>query len=344
MTGAPPAEYARLDPPAELVELNACPACDSSLHEHLARWSPTPDIGAWIGLFPSDTPRTFRVCRSCALVFISPRPSEDSLARYYAEVCPANEAHWIPADAEGNPRYARYERKRFQRLERVVRRYHDAPRAVLDVGGQGGASLRPFLDAGAAGYVVDPGFAAYAEAGQPVAGYASLDDLLAHDVRVDCAFSLQTFEHLFAPLDVLTKIVSAVEPGGVVLIEVPFDLLHLDSLLDPPATPPPGELHAEHLNYWSPSSLEALARCCDLEVLDVASMLQIARWGGAIPSLTLVGRRVSVAGSTLAHLRSQVDRERRRVRFLQRQQALRDRVGEPVRRRLAGARALWRRR
>jgi SAM-dependent methyltransferase len=344
MTTVARAEYARLDPPAELVELAACPACGSGSHERLAHWSPTPDIGASIGLFPPDTPRTFRVCGSCTLVFISPRPSEGSLERYYTEVCPANEAHWAPGDAELNPRYARYERKRFQRLHRTVRRYHDAPRSVLDVGGQGGASLRPFLEAGAAGYVVDPGFATYASEAGHLSGFASLDDLLAHDVRVDCAFSLQTFEHLFAPARELTKIVRALAPDALVLIEVPLDLLHYDSLLDGPAAPLLGELHAEHLNYWSPSSLEALARCCGLDVLHIAPMLQIARWGGAIPSLTLVARRASVSSAAPARLRSELPRIRRRIRVLQRQEALRARLEELVTRPLARARAVWRRR
>jgi SAM-dependent methyltransferase len=253
------------------------------------------------------------------------------LARYYAEVCPANEAHWVPDDAEHNPRYARYERTRFRRLHRTIRRYHSAPSAVLDVGGQGGASLRAFVDAGASCYVVDPGLALYPPEGQRVAGYTTLDDLLADGVRLDCAFSLQTFEHLFAPAEVLAKIVSAVQPGGVVLIEVPFDLLHLDTLLDRPTMPPAGELHAEHLNYWTPSGLEALARCCGLDVLDVDPTLQIAKWGGAIPSLTFVGR-VSPSSSPSARVRSQIERERRRIRRVEREQAVRNRVDDFVRR------------
>jgi hypothetical protein len=230
----------------------------------------------------------FDLCASCGLVFLSPRYSADTLARYYAVTCPENELRTLPADHGTNPRYARRERARFLRLARLVRRHSPHAKLVVDVGASDGASLRPFLDAGARGIAIEPGLDARTPADARLEARPSLEALKAEGLEPDVVLSTQTFEHLLSPRLMARTALGTMADDGLLVVEVPYDLLWMNFMLEPAEPVLAG--HPEHLNFFTSDSLARLASIWGYDVVEVLVGSQIQKYGGLIPSITLVAR------------------------------------------------------
>jgi hypothetical protein len=280
-----------LEEPAE------CPGCGGGAWTTLRRHvTAEGDSACERGLLESGDEIAFELCASCGLVFLSPRFSADTLAFYYAVTCPANEPLILPADSGANPRYARRERARFARLARLVRRHHPHPRVVVDVGASDGASLRPFIDSGARGIAIEPGLDARVPADPRLEARRSLEALKAEGIEPDVVLSTQTFEHLRSPRLMARTALETMGDAGLLVVEVPYDLLAMNFMLDPSLPVRVG--HSEHLNFFTSDSLARAASSWGFVVVDVIVGAQIQKYGGLIPSITLVARpRGSMASS-----------------------------------------------
>lgn len=313
-----------LEQPAE------CPGCGeaswTTLRRHITL---AGDSACERGLLESGDEVAFELCAFCGLVFLSPRFSADTLACYYEVTCPANESRILPADSDTNPRYARRERARFARLARLVRRHDPHAKVVVDVGASDGASLLPFLDSGARGIAIEPGLDARVPADARLEARPSLEALKAEGIEPDVVLSTQTFEHLRSPRLMARTALETMGDAGLLVVEVPYDLLAMSFMLDPGEPVLVG--HSEHLNFFTSDSLARMASSWGYIVVDVLVGAQIQKYGGLIPSITLVARpRGSIARSrsaeqhnppeslakTLERDRPAVWRAQQRLRFL----------------------------
>lgn len=311
----------RLPVRRELEAVSSCPGCGSNALVELGPVEVAPQHHACaIGLLEPGDRLAYVLCQACGLVFLNPRYSKATLDRYYRETCPANEAITFPADRDENLRYERRERDRFERLARLARRHAASTATVADLGALDGASLVPFLREGSECFAIDPGFDARRPATAGIQGVPSLEAFGSPGRQADLLLSTQTFEHLADPGAVIRDCAGALRPRGVLVLELPFDLLTA-AILEP--LPEVG--HPEHINFFAPLSLRRLAGVARLVVVDVIVGAQRHKYGGLIPSVTLVARRDSErrgsdAGTpvTRGDLQREVAAARSRVRLAQR--------------------------
>jgi Methyltransferase domain len=307
-----------------------CPGCGEGSWRTVRRHvTEADDLAFGRGLLELGDELAFELCAHCGLVFLSPRFSPDTLDRYYTVTCPENELRTLPADRETNPRYARRERARFLQLARLVRRHRPDAKLLVDVGALDGASLRPFLDAGARGIVIEPGLDARVPADARIEARPSLDALQAEGLRPDVVISTQTFEHLLSPRMMAGTALQTMGEDGLLVVEVPYDLMWMNFMRDPAEPVRAG--HPEHLNFFTSDSLARMASVWGCVVVDVSPGAQIQKYGGLIPSITLVARPRGSASGSVAHDRlpplepfaQTLERDRPTVwRALQRQRIL----------------------
>jgi hypothetical protein len=158
----------------------------------------------------------------------------------------------------------------------------------VDVGASDGASLVPFLDSGARGIAIEPGLDARVTADARVEARPSLEALKAEGIEPDVVLSTQTFEHLRSPRLMARTALETMGDAGLLVVEVPYDLLAMNYILE--AGEPVQVGHSEHLNFFTSDSLARMASGWGYVVVDVSVGAQIQKYGGLIPSITLVAR------------------------------------------------------
>jgi Methyltransferase domain len=273
-----------------LEEAVECPGCGEGSWTTLRRHVTADGDPACVsGLLEPGDEVAFEMCGWCGLVFLSPRYSADTLARYYGVPLSLRASRrGMPADRDTNPRYARRERARFARLARLVRHHSPTAKIVVDLGANDGASLRPFLDGGARAIAIEPGLDAGIRADSRLEARPSLEALKEDGIEPDVVLSTQTFEHLPSPRAMARSALEAMGDGGVLVVEVPYELLWMGFLLD--SAEPVSARHSEHLNFFTSDSLARMAASWGASVIDVSVGAQIQMYGGLIPSITLIAR------------------------------------------------------
>ena len=312
----------RLPVRRELSEVIRCPCCDSPDRDTLRTQTfAASDQICQLGLLePGDVVRT-EICRLCGLVFKNPRFAGATLDAYYSVVCPANASRWRPADAYTNPVYEKRKAKRFEMNATRILKSGGPIRSVVDVGGQGGEALLPFLRRGIDAFLVDPAVATQPVLDSRIRSFESLGALAAAGLQVDAALSLHTLEHVTEPAVFLRAIGRTLMPGGRAYVEVPYDLAYMPDLFDV-SLPTPAHFHAEHVNFFSPRSLRALAEQSGFHVTKVEHVLLMQLYGGYPGALGLhlttgagdtptPPREVSGGGDARADVRSEAARGRR---------------------------------
>ena len=222
-----------------------CPACDAD---------------APAALYEKYGMRHVR-CGACATQYVSPRPDEATLARFYAES--ENYAYWaehvFPASAEA--RRERIFRPRAATAASLVRRHGVDGATLVEIG----AGFGLFCDEAA-------GTGAFARiiAVEPTPQLArvcrerGLDTIAAPyeqielDAPADLIAAFEVIEHLHDPARFLSWCHATLRPGGGVLLTCPnirgFETLLLGRESD--------AVDHEHLNLFHPASLTTLAERC----------------------------------------------------------------------------------
>lgn len=162
------------------------------------------------------------ICRGCGLMRLDPRWDLDSYIRMYSE------AYWPLTAGEQV-----LTESRFQRSVRRAQPFVDTltnwvqlrDKSLLEVGSSYGAglfALKPYAPAILRGYDYDQNFL---EMGRRLAGvelrHGGIDEAVATGERYDVVVLRHVFEHLQAPIEQARQIASLINPGGVLLIEVP---------------------------------------------------------------------------------------------------------------------------
>jgi len=209
----------------------------------------------------------FKRCDDCATIYMSPRPSEDVMADYYANS--ENYAYWakyiFPASEA-----ARREKIHKPWLQRVLG-YCDAfgvaRGTLLEVGPGFGTFAAVATASGEFSRVVavepTPELAqACRERGVEVIN-KRIEDLGGEVGRADVVVAFEVIEHLFEPRRFLEYIFPLIAPGGLLIVSCPNGLGFDIAILGAGAL----AVDAEHVNLFNPASLTRLLQDCGFEVL-----------------------------------------------------------------------------
>jgi hypothetical protein len=206
-------------------------------------------------------------CADCGAIFLDYRFSDKELSRLYkgyrGTEYNALRTEFEPAYAATASHYhcrAAY----LEAVESALSRYLPSQPRVLDWGGDSGINS-PFRFLAGKLHVYDiSGVEVCAEVTK-----VSREECLAN--AYDLIVCSQVLEHVSYPVRVLQEITSLLRPETILYLEVPLEEVFRTT----------GECTArgsakrhwhEHINFFSPTSLEALAQTCGLQILDYESM------------------------------------------------------------------------
>jgi SAM-dependent methyltransferase len=246
-------------------ESSACPACGSR------------DEGEFLRA-PGDDGREYRLaqCRACSLVFLNPRPTEDTVSLLYTEDYPQYQA---PARRAGTLRSLR--QKLLGHRERTL-----ADRipvrlggVLLDCGGGAGAVAAEMRDRGwdAVGMDFSPHAVAAARSHY---GLRAIEGTLPHPEvpanSLDAVTLRMVLEHVHDPAKLLRAAFDALRPGGWLCVAVP-NLAAWGFRAFGPAWFP---LRLPwHLSHFTPETLRRVVTSCGFAIEAVVTKGH-TRWMG----------------------------------------------------------------
>jgi len=163
----------------------------------------------------------FVQCPECGLIFLSPRPLEETIQDYYQpdyhpfSMAIEDDPYWVSCLLRRYDQYKRY---------RAVARHARKPGKILDIGCSTGIFLHSMQHHGWITYGVEP--SAFA------ANYAvqrfglNVMQMVLEEAKFDSNFfdvvSLwDVFEHIYDPSHTLAEIYRILKPGGLLLLNLP---------------------------------------------------------------------------------------------------------------------------
>ncbi len=254
----------------ERIVLKTCPACASGRIRSL--W----DVRREAGLF------RFVRCSVCGFVFVSPRPTVESLCAYYqrrSEPVGFDQRQSVFSPGADLVAQQKWEARRFLlQAERLG--LPNAPRSLLDVGAGFGIFSQEAQVAGYEVTLVEPSLGsqrvASALTGQAVVA-DSFEDLCSPGARYSVILMSQVLEHANDIGAWLQKAYHLLIPGGVLVVALPnFGSLFRRILKkkDPFVAVP------DHLNYFSPSNLSLALTRHGFRVERVSTWSRVSRSTG----------------------------------------------------------------
>lgn len=169
-------------------------------------------------------------CTRCGLVYITPRPTIEDMARYYATSYRTHYGSVGAIRADGtritpeSPDWEAYTDSRYQHQAELVAPLIKPGAKVLEMGCRYGRTLSLLAQQhGAIPYGIEPGEADAEKARQ--AGVdcftGTVENYEPGETRFDLIQSFHVLEHVHDPLAVLLRLRSWLAPGGKLLVEVP---------------------------------------------------------------------------------------------------------------------------
>lgn len=212
-------------------------------------------------------------CTVCGAIFLDYRFSEKELMRLYKDYrgseYNALRTEFEPAYAGTVPHY--HGRSAYlEAVESTLSPYLPSQPRVLDWGGDSGSNS-PFRFLAGSLHVYDiSGIEVCAEATK-----VSREECLAN--VYDLIVCSQVLEHVSYPVRVLQEITQLLRPETILYLEVPLEEV-FRTTGDCTARGSTKRHWHEHINFFSPASLEALARTCGLHILAYESMQVSLGW------------------------------------------------------------------
>jgi 2-polyprenyl-3-methyl-5-hydroxy-6-metoxy-1,4-benzoquinol methylase len=200
------------------------------------------------------------ICRRCGLVWANPLPVQKTVRTYYSEE--------YRQDYKGTP-----ERTLPQIHHaglRALFRYHEiAPllttgQTILDVGCGGGELVYLLRRLGFDATGIEPD-RSYSEAARSVLGLpvetGFVQDFDFTDGSFGAILMYHVLEHVDSPIAILARLTRWLRDDGVLILEVP----NIEARFEAPIT----RFHVAHLFYYSPETLQAVARASGFRVEEV---------------------------------------------------------------------------
>jgi SAM-dependent methyltransferase len=214
---------------------------------------------------------SFQSCVTCLTLYMSPRPSPDVMADYYAHS--ENYAYWakyiFPASEA-----TRREKIHKPWLERVIdacERFSVRRRTLFEVGPGFGTFAALAIASKAFERVVaiepTPELATACRARGVKVIERRIEEIVDELETADVLVSFEVIEHLFAPKKFFDRCAALLVPGGLLVLSCPnglgfdIELLGADALA----------VDAEHVNLFNPDSLSRLLEDSGFGVLDVST-------------------------------------------------------------------------
>lgn len=256
-----------------------CPLCASGDHFLLQRTE---------GLLPDDRivratlaaagdVLRFHMCRRCELIFRTPRPSGAALDEYYKNVLPQREPEIMREMGVTREQGDERNRRRYEALYREVSARRTRGR-VIDIGGWDGAALVPWTRAGWNATLVDPGARSRKLASSNITAFESPSEVPA---SADVLTSYHCIEHLLDLRAWLDDVRRLSRRKTLWVIEVPIEIVYVRGLLGRKPLREAG-IHEEHLNFFTPDSLGAVARAAGLRVRSVGFVITLYWFGPTV--------------------------------------------------------------
>ena len=231
-----------------------CPACDSSdFYKKFIKY----------GL-------DYVECNNCFTFYISPRPTEDVLSRFYSKSY--NYEYWnkyiFPASEE-----KRRQKIFVPRVDSVIEycnKYNIQPNSILEVGSAFGTFCSEMIARNffkkVVGVEPTPNSAQTCrEKGINIIEKPIEQIIFSEEEKFDVVVNFEVIEHLFSPKDFIVKCKDLLKKNGVLIITCPngkgFDISILGNISD--------AVDHEHLNYFNPESLSNLLKKVGFEILEV---------------------------------------------------------------------------
>jgi 2-polyprenyl-3-methyl-5-hydroxy-6-metoxy-1,4-benzoquinol methylase len=198
-------------------ELVACDLCGASARESVPVFDGLRDMRFGIpGQF------TLHRCNSCGLLYLSPRPTRETISAYYPGEYSGHkgaiEDEWFPI-----MRWIR--RRKLSKRRRLIEHFSSRKQGrVLDVGCATGLFLNEMAQAGwqAAGVELTASAVEYA---RRRFGLDVFEGTLGESPYEPASFDVITFwdvlEHTFSPTEELTIAARLLRPGGLLVLNVP---------------------------------------------------------------------------------------------------------------------------
>jgi SAM-dependent methyltransferase len=214
----------------------------------------------------------FVACTGCRTIYMTPRPSPEVMADYYARS--ENYAYWA-ANIFPASEAARREKVHKPWLERVLgycHRYNVHPGTLIEVGPGFGTFASVAIQSGHFDRVIaiepTPEMAeACRERGVPVIENR-FEQVNASDVPVaDLLCAFEVVEHLFDPSGFLAQSRRIIRPNGLLILSCPngqgFDIATLGAAAL--------AVDNEHVNLFNPTSLSSLLAKSGFQVIDIST-------------------------------------------------------------------------
>lgn len=247
--------------------------------ERVFGWVPAEITAEWglrdIGTGRAEALCSTLLCGQCGLVFLDMRFDDEEMAALYADYRGPDyrrtRVRYEPDYGrrndllnEGSPYIAE--------IEAFLAPHLPSRPAVLDWGGDTGMNT-PFRGRAAAHDVFE------ISGKPPIVGARAVDRREVAGSRYDLIVSSNVLEHVPYPADVLADMVSAMAAGTVLYLEVPHEDLvqHVPDASERAAR----KRHwHEHINFFTPASLRAMAEAAGLAIVDLRSQPIVA---GGLP-------------------------------------------------------------
>lgn len=202
-------------------------------------------------------------CQDCGVLFLDYRFSDDELSRLYNDYRGDDYNNMrIRFEPNYNATAIHYA-DRAQYLvdvESVLAPHVTENPKVLDWGGGSGINS-PFRFQAASLHIYDVSGVSVCEEARRV----SLEE--SRSYQYDLVVCSQVLEHVSYPLEVMKTLTSYLSPHTILYLEVPLEGIFHDRVDGISLCEKKRHWH-EHINFFSPNSLVAMALCCSLDVLE----------------------------------------------------------------------------
>lgn len=208
-------------------------------------------------------------CNHCNTLFVSPRPVETQLDRYYSDYDAPKLWTKILIETNNDRKYLQHV-PRIQKLEEILSSTNNRRETLVDIGAGNGNFAKAAAESNLFKKVIAADISEDCIQACNNVGletfFGKIEEM--EENSVDCITFNDLIEHIFNPKTFLEQCYSRLRQDGTLMLSTPngegFDFKILKDKTEN-ITPP------EHIQYFNPKSISILLESCNFEVLDVST-------------------------------------------------------------------------